>query len=49
MEEIKKDNLVISAFPTPIVFSGKEWLEKRGQWTRVSSDESGYSVQTFHV
>ncbi len=31
------------------MFSGKEWLEKRGQWTCVSSDEGGYSVQMIHL
>lgn len=45
----KKDNLLISTFPTPCVFSGKESLEKRGQWTSVFSDEGGYSVQTRGV
>ncbi len=31
------------------MFSGKEWLEKRGQWTSVCTDEGGYSVQMIHL
>lgn len=33
--------------PNPHCVQWEGMVEKRGQWTHVSSDESGYSVQTF--